>query len=113
MEEESLDTPVLDLLASMTAASLDVTNLDDQSVMIARIAALVASDAPPASYLLNLGIAGEIGLDLDIVRDILTAIAPIVGTSRTVSALGSMASAFDLALDAIEFEIEEELEDEG
>jgi hypothetical protein len=111
-DEDSIDTPVLDLLARMTADSFEATNLDDQSVMIARIAALVASDAPPASYLLNLGIAGEVGLDLDIVRDILAAIAPIVGTSRTVSALGSMAAAFDLALDAIEFEIEEELDEE-
>jgi hypothetical protein len=111
MDDEELETPVLDLLAKMTADSLAVTNLDDQTAMVARIAALVASDAPPVAYLVNLGIAEEIGIDVETVQDILTAIAPIVGTARITSALGNIAAAFGLALDAIEFELEEELEE--
>ena len=51
------DTPVLDLLASMTADSLDASSLDSEEVMLVRLAALVAADAPPASYVLNLGAA--------------------------------------------------------
>ena len=46
---QSTDGPrVLDLLKDMTAASLDATNLDAQSLMLVRIAALVAVDAPPS-----------------------------------------------------------------
>ena len=57
-ETASSDTPVLDLLASMTADSLDVSTLDAQSIALVRLAALVASGAPAASYALNLTAAG-------------------------------------------------------
>jgi alkylhydroperoxidase/carboxymuconolactone decarboxylase family protein YurZ len=93
------DTPILDLLTTMTAASLETTELDAQSLMLVRIAALVAVDAPPASYLMNLGAAGEAGVDADQVQDVLAAVAPIVGTTRVVSAVGKMASALDLKLE--------------
>ena len=42
------DTPVLDLLATMTAASVEASTLGDRELMLVRIAALVAVDAPPA-----------------------------------------------------------------
>ena len=86
MTEQSTETQVLDLLASMTADSLEATNLDAQSLMLVRIAALVAVDAPPASYLLNLEAAGAVGVDEEQVVGVLTAIAPIVGTARVASA---------------------------
>ena len=44
MDDQSPETPVLDLLATMTAASLDASNLDEQTLMLVRIAALVAVD---------------------------------------------------------------------
>jgi alkylhydroperoxidase/carboxymuconolactone decarboxylase family protein YurZ len=102
------ETPVLDLLEQMTAASLDASGLDEQTLMLVRIAALVAVDAPPASYLMNLGAAREIGVDAETVRDVLGAIAPIVGTARTVSALGKMARALGLALDLAAMDEDEE-----
>jgi 4-carboxymuconolactone decarboxylase len=101
------DTPVLDLLAKMTADSLEATTLDDQTTMLVRIAALVAIDAPPASYLLNMGVAGESGVDSEQVQGILAAVAPIVGTSRVVSAAGKMVKAFDLKLELAELAGEE------
>ena len=48
------DTPVLDLLASMTADSLEASSLDPETLMLVRIAALVAVDAAPISYVANL-----------------------------------------------------------
>ncbi len=48
------ETPVMDVLVAMTAASLERTTLDPQTLMLVRLAALVALDAPPLSYLLNL-----------------------------------------------------------
>lgn len=93
------ETPVLDLLTSMTASSLEASNLDAKALMQVRIAALVAVDAPPASYMMNLGAASEVGIDADAVRDVLAAIAPIVGTARTVAALGNIVRALGLALE--------------
>ena len=75
--------------------------------MVVRIAALVATDAPPASYLLNMGVAGESGVDADMVQGILAAVAPIVGTSRVVSAAGKMVRALGLKLDLAELADEE------
>ena len=63
MADPTTDTPVLDLLASMTADSVEASSLDPEALMLVRIAALVAVDAPPASYLLNLGAAREMGID--------------------------------------------------
>ena len=102
------DKPVLDLLARMTADSLEVSSLDPESVMLVRIAALISVDAPPASYLLNLGMASETNIDAEQVRAVLAAVAPIVGTARVASAAGNIARALGLALDLAELEEEAE-----
>lgn len=99
MAAQSDDTPILDLLAKMTADSLEATDLDGQTLMLVRIAALVSVDAPPASYLMNLGVAGEAGVDADQVQSVLAAVAPIVGTTRVISAAGKMIRALDLKLE--------------
>ena len=72
--------------------------------MLVRIAALAAVDAPPASYLLNLGAAADSGVDADQVRGVLAAIAPIVGTARVASAIGAIADALDVVIEAAELE---------
>lgn len=106
MAEEVIERPVLDLLASMTADSLDASDLDPGTLMMVRIAALVAVDAPAASYLLNLGVASEIGIGVEEIQDVLIAIAPIVGTARVVSASGEMLKALGIAIEAAEYEAE-------
>ncbi len=88
----------------MTATSLDATNLDEQRLMLIRIAALVAVDAPPASYAMNLEAAGEVGVDAEQVRGVLAAVAPIVGTTRIVSAASSIARALALELELAELD---------
>jgi hypothetical protein len=104
MAEQAEERPVLDLLTKMTADSLEASGLDAAMLMRVRIAALVASDAPPASYLLNLGAAREVRIDLQGVRDILLAIAPIVGTTRTMAALGNIGRALGLALEILDLD---------
>lgn len=99
MAEQAGDTPILDLLAGMTASSIEASSLDSESLMLVRLAALVAVDAPPASYVLNLGAAGEVGVDANQVEGVLAAVAPIVGTTRVVAAAGKMAQALDLKLE--------------
>ena len=96
------ETPVLDLLASMTADSIEASSLDSEKLMLVRIAALVAMDAPPVSYLYNLGVAGDSDVDADEVRGVLAAIAPIVGTARVASATSHIVRALGLAIDVAE-----------
>ena len=108
MADETTDTPVLDLLATMTAESMEASSLDADELMLVRIAALVAVDAPPASYLLNLGAAADMGIGEDEVRGVLAAIAPIVGTARIASATGNIVRALGFALEMAALEDEDD-----
>jgi alkylhydroperoxidase/carboxymuconolactone decarboxylase family protein YurZ len=110
MAAPSSDTPVLDLLASMTADSATASTLDAQTLMLVRIAALVAVDAPPVSYLLNLEAAADAGVDADQIRGVLAAIAPIVGSARVVSATSSIVGALAVEIEVAELEAEAEEE---
>ena len=104
MAESTNETPLLDLLKDMTASSLDATNLDEKTLMLVRIAALVAVDAPPVSYAMNLEAASVVGVDAEEVRGVLAAIAPIVGTTRVVSATTSIAGALALEVELAELD---------
>lgn len=98
MSETSNETPVLDLLARMTADSIDAAHLDVETLMLVRIAALVAIGAPPVSYAMNLQVAGEIALDPEKLRGVFMAVAPIVGTARVAAATGNIAKALEVEL---------------
>jgi len=108
MSEQTPETPVLDLLKRINAASIDASTLDQETLMLVRIAALVAVDAPPASYLLNIGAASEIGIDPDQVQGVLSAVSPIVGTPRVVSAAGNILRALGVATELAELEADTE-----
>ena len=106
MSQQQTDTPVLDLLARMNIDAIETTTLDPEQAMLVRIAALVAMDAPPASYMLNLSVAGEADVGAEEIRGVLAAIAPIVGSPRVVAATGNMVRALGIALEMAELESE-------
>jgi alkylhydroperoxidase/carboxymuconolactone decarboxylase family protein YurZ len=106
MAEQVSDTPILDLLGGMTADSIEASDLDPETLMLVRIAALTAVDAPPASYLMNLSAASELGIGEEQVRGVLAAVAPIVGTPRVVSAAANIFRALGFAFEMAEFEEE-------
>ncbi len=108
MAGSTSETPVLDLLASMTADSIEASSLDAETLVLVRIAALAAIDAPTVSYLLNLGAASEIGIDAEQVRGVLAAIAPIVGTPRIASATGKIVEALAIAIEVAEEDAQDE-----
>ena len=107
------DTPVRDTLAMMTAASIENSDLSAREHMIARIAALIAVDAPPASYALNVEVAADSGITLDDIEDILVAVAPIVGAPRVGSAVGNIAAGLGFVIEAAVAEMEAEAEAEA
>ena len=95
-------TPVIDLLANMTLASVNASSLDPETLMIARLAALAAVGAPAISYKTNFEAAVAVGIDVDRIRGILTAIAPIVGAPRVATALIGMGEALELEIEDFE-----------
>ena len=98
------DAPVLEALADINAVSLERTDLDPASLILIRLAALVAVDAPASSYLLHLGPAVQTGVTLDQAQDVLVAVAPIVGTPRTLAAAAKIVEALGLAIELAEAE---------
>ena len=104
MADQASDSPILDLLASMNLAGIEASSLDAQSLMLVRMAALVAVDAPPVSYMLNLQMAGDVDVDAEQVEGMLAAIAPIVGSARVASAAGKMVRALGLEISLAELD---------
>ena len=91
-------TPVLDTLSDINMASIEHSHLMPRELMLARLAALVAVDAPPGSYLANAGAAADSGITQQDVQDILIAVAPVVGTAKVVSAGGNLMRALGFAI---------------
>ena len=104
MADQVSDSPILDLLATMNRAGIEASRLDPQSLMLVRMAALVAVDAPPVSYMLNLEMAGEVDVDSEQIEGMLAAIAPIVGSARVASAAGKMVRALGLEISLAELD---------
>ncbi|MCX5232541.1 carboxymuconolactone decarboxylase family protein [Streptomyces sp. NPDC006553] len=100
------ETPVLDTLAAMTVDSIERCGLSPDMLMVARIAALAASDAPPISYAAHIDPAIKAGMTAEQLQDVLIAIAPIVGTARVMTAAGNIATALGIAIAVADAEIE-------
>jgi alkylhydroperoxidase/carboxymuconolactone decarboxylase family protein YurZ len=92
------ENPLLDALTGINAVSLELTELDPASLILVRLAALIAVDAPVSSYLLHIGPAAEVGVTLEQAQDVLIAVAPIVGTPRTAAAVAKIVEALDEAI---------------
>ena len=98
------DTPVLDTIADMTAVSIARSGLEADELVLARLAVLAAVDARPLSYLAHIGPSVESGVTVERVQDLLVAIAPIIGTARTMSAALNIAEALGFAIAVMEDE---------
>jgi alkylhydroperoxidase/carboxymuconolactone decarboxylase family protein YurZ len=92
------ETPVLDTLADITAASIENNSLAPREFMLARLAALIAVDAPPASYLANAEVAADAGVTAADIQGVMIAVAPVVGTPRVVAAAGNIMRALGFAI---------------
>jgi alkylhydroperoxidase/carboxymuconolactone decarboxylase family protein YurZ len=104
------ETPVLDTLADITAASLEHNSLAPRELMLVRVAALIAVDAPPASYLLNAEAAADSGVTADDIQAVMIGVAPVVGTARVVSAGGKILRALGFAIAVAESEMADEVD---
>jgi 4-carboxymuconolactone decarboxylase len=76
----------------------DRSGLDDRTFALVKIAALIALDAPPASYLWQVGNAIDAGATPGELLGVLRAVAPQVGLPRIVAAAPELMVALGLAL---------------
>ena len=101
----STDEPVLDTLADMTAASIARNSLTPREYVIARLAAMVAVDAPPISYFASASAVEESGMTTEDIQGVMIAVAPVVGAPRVMSAGGHILRALGIAVAVAESEM--------
>lgn len=101
----SSESPVLDTLTDMTAASVDHNSLSPREYMLARLAALIAMDAPPISYFVNAAAIEESGITTEEIQGVMIAVAPVVGAPRVMSAGGHILRALGIAVAVAESEM--------
>jgi alkylhydroperoxidase/carboxymuconolactone decarboxylase family protein YurZ len=105
----SSESPVLDTLTDMTAASVDHNSLSTRDYMLARLAALIAVDAPPLSYFVNAAAIEESGLSAEDIQGVMIAVAPVVGAPRVMAAGGHILRALGIAVAVAEAELAAEV----
>ena len=92
------DLDVLEELLELREAEQQKTGLDARTFALVKIAALVALDAPPASYLWQIANALDAGATPADLIGVLRAVAPQVGGPRVVAAAPEIMVALGLAL---------------
>jgi 4-carboxymuconolactone decarboxylase len=98
---ESIAAGELDILAvglGLREADLAATGLDGRTFGLVKIAALIALDAPPASYAWQIANALAEGATPEDIMGVLFAVAPQVGGPRVVAAAPEIMLALGLDL---------------
>jgi alkylhydroperoxidase/carboxymuconolactone decarboxylase family protein YurZ len=104
------ETPVLDTIGAMTLVSMENSDLEADELVLVRLAALAAVDAPALSYLAHIGPAVESGVTLERAQAVLAAVAPVIGTAKTMSAALKITEALGFAIAVAEAELMAALE---
>jgi alkylhydroperoxidase/carboxymuconolactone decarboxylase family protein YurZ len=92
------DLDIFDAAIGLRDVSLESTGLDARSFSLVKIAALIALDAPPASYAWQIGNALDEGASPEDILGVLRAVAPQVGGPRVMAAAPEIMLALGLAL---------------
>ena len=92
------DVGVLETAIGLREAQLEGTGLDSRTFALVKIAALIAIDAPPASYAWQVTNALEDGASPEDILGVLRAVAPQVGGPKVVAAAPEIMLALGLAL---------------
>ena len=92
----------LEAAVGLREAQLERTGLDARTFALAKIAALIALDAPPASYAWQVPNALADGATPEDLLGVLRAVAPQVGAPKVVAAAPELMLALGLTLDGPE-----------
>ncbi len=94
------DADALESVLQARLENLEASGLDARSYALVNIAALIAADAAPASYVFQVAFALEAGVTPEEILGLLVALNPTVGNIRIVSAAAELAFALGIELDA-------------
>jgi len=92
------DDKEIETMVGLRQGLKDITQLDNRSFALVKIAALIAVDAPPASYMWQIGNAIAEGVTPEEVLGTMWAVAPQVGGPRVISAAPEIMLALGLVL---------------
>jgi 4-carboxymuconolactone decarboxylase len=92
------DVEVLGEALELREAARENSGLDPRTYALVKIAALVALDSPPASYLWQIANAIDSGATPKDILGVLRAVAPQVGGPKTISAAPEIMVALGLSL---------------
>jgi alkylhydroperoxidase/carboxymuconolactone decarboxylase family protein YurZ len=92
-------TDILEQAMGLREADRELSGLDPRTFALVKIAALIALDAPPASYAWQIANALEEGATPEDFVGVLKAVAPQVGGPRTIAAAAEIMVSVGLPLD--------------
>ena len=93
------DTDIIEQASGLRELNLEGSGLDARTFALVKVAALIALDAPPASYGWQIANALEAGVTPEELVGVLRAIAPQVGGPRVIAAAPEIMLALGLSLD--------------
>ncbi len=94
------DEAALETVLGATLGCVEPQSLDPKAHALVRLAALIALEAPPASYQWCIATAQAAGATDDELIGVLVALAPVVGLARVSSAAPELALAAGYDIDA-------------
>ncbi len=92
------DTDILEAAIGLRELSREGTGLDARTFALVKIAALIALDAPPASYAWQIANALDDGASPEDILGVLRAVAPQVGGPKVIAAAPEIMLGLGLSL---------------
>jgi alkylhydroperoxidase/carboxymuconolactone decarboxylase family protein YurZ len=93
------DESTVEAVLGVDIADLGASSLGPRTAALLRLAALVATESPRASYQWGVGVALAAGASEDEIVDLLLVLAPIVGVARVNAAAPEVGVALGYAMD--------------
>ncbi|MGP8060793.1 MAG: carboxymuconolactone decarboxylase family protein [Acidimicrobiales bacterium] len=93
---------VLEGMLKARIENLDASGLDPKTYSLVSVAALIALDGPPASYVWQVSLALEAGVSPEEILGLLVALNPIVGNARVVAAAPELALGLGIDLEGLD-----------
>lgn len=92
------DLDILETAIGLRELSLESSGLDERTFALVKIAALIALDAPPASYAWQVANALDAGATPEDILGVLRAVAPQVGGPKVIAAAPEIILGLGLSL---------------
>jgi 4-carboxymuconolactone decarboxylase len=96
------DPAGIESLLKMQVQNIAESGLDPRAHALARLGALIALDAAPASFAWQIGIALDSGVTAEEIVGVMIAVAPSVGMAKIVATAPEIALSLGISMDELE-----------